>query len=389
MRAVFVPPSLVRRGRRPAVACAAAVAVLAVAGAAPAGASTGLVAPSLDATTDNATTTIDPDLVLPTDTEVEAPAPDFVARDGFNRYGQGSYRVNGPNVLWGSLVWAETATGPASGVRVTMVREQDGWRFSTTTDQLGRFRVAVPDGTYALMATDARLANGTWTDPDMRGPYVVEGIETWNGGRGVGIAGAGVVPRPQYSCRSQVGKIVTGTDGWAPGADPETTSCPYPNRGNGLDGTASVMAWGSWFESYAETGRDGVRLSYQVPPVLPATPAKNTPAPASPVIGVPQLPRTIRLDRRGARSVVVRCLAGTTCAGTVSLTTPVRTRARSTTRPATLASGRLAPGRTRVAFHVTTAGKRLPRRRDTTVDVTWQPTGGTAATTATARLRLP
>jgi hypothetical protein len=348
--------------------------------------------PPLDASTDNPTTQVDPDLVVPTDTEVEPPAPDFEPPAYPYHYGQGSYRVNGPNVLWGSLLWQHTATGPASGVRVTYTRQQDGWRFSTTTDDRGRFRVAVPDGTYALSAADRRLEHGL-VSPRSEGGWLVSGVETWNGGRGTGVPGVGVSPRPATSCTTAYGDVIEGWDDPSPRRSSPAPPCPYAGAGPGLTGTGLTFFWGDWFGTYPETGRDGAILSYMVPPKVAgaaATPAATarptTPAPRA--LGVPRLPRTIQLSARHRTSIAVRCPTGTTCAGTLRLTTAPATRSRAARAGATLAQGTLRAERRAVALRVTSRGRRTAGARARTATVTWTPAGGSPAPAATVRLRI-
>lgn len=393
MRASPAPPGVRRPGlRRVALPAVAAVAVALA--TVPAAGAAGLVPPSLDPSTDNATTHVDPDLVVPTDTVVEAPEPGFVAPPYYGPQGLGQNRVDGPNVLWGSLLWQHTATGPASGVRVTMLRQQDGWRFSTTTDEKGRFRVAVPDGTYALTAADARLPRGTWTPPQATDGRLASGLETWNGGRGTGLAGVGVTPRPLRSCTTADGTVVDGTDADDPGGT--VPRCPFPAAGDGLEGVDAVLHWGTWFGTYPETGRDGAVLSYMVPPAgTPTWPPAWSPPRAAPSttptavrLGVPRLPRTIRLSSRRGGTFAVRCPAATTCAGTVRLSTVAATTRSRSAKPVVLASARIAAGRRTAALRLTARGRRTVARRTTTTTVTWQPVGGTPTTVGPVRLRV-
>lgn len=324
--------------------------------------------------------TPDPRVAIPTDTVVSPPAADFVREDVFPNKGFGGARVTGPNVAWGWISWDGERSGAASDVHVTYISKQTGWRFATVADRYGRFRLAVPDGTYDILLEDPRLPHGIWTRSGS--PYS-GGLDTWNGGMSTGM-GLVLIPRPVHSCRSSPYDVLDGVDGWAPGANDTNTPCvvtPEP-----VDATP----WGPDLAEWAVTGKDRgptAKSSSATPNPFAwlAAPATQAPAPALAATAVPRLARTVRLRRSGATAVRVSCPTATTCAGRVTLLP------RSTTgRPVAgriLASGVLRAGARTVRLRPTTAGRRALRRGSARASVVWTPTGGTAAVASTLVLR--
>jgi len=324
-------------------------------------------------------------LVVPTDTVVSPPAPGFVPSTDPPRPGQIGFRYTSPTVAYGLLNWSATRTGQASGVTVTWTNLRTGWRYATTTDAIGRYRLRIADGSYDVTYSDPRLPYGV-VSPMGDGVANATNVQVWDGGLASGMFD-GVVARPRYSCLDLDRRVVPGVEGWAPGADPATTTC---ENQQGLQSNpqtlAFMLALTTQMADWGRTGRDAL------PPAKAGTPSPlkpgsgPTPAPvaARPVAGLPRVARSLRASTKGT-TVRVTCPTGTSCAGRLSLVP--RAPARRAVRGRVLARGDLRPGATSVRLRLTAAGRRATRRGAAPVTVVWTPAGGKATAGANARLR--
>ncbi|WP_026910266.1 carboxypeptidase-like regulatory domain-containing protein [Patulibacter minatonensis] len=328
-------------------------------------------------------------MVLPTDTVVAPPTADFVPSTAGPVPQQLGWRYTAPGVAYGLLHWWATREGQAGGVTVTYLNLQTGWRYSTTTDVLGRYRLRVPDGSYDVTYADPRLPYGVAPTPGKDRPDY-RGTPIWDGGLAQGTFDS-VVPTPRYSCTGIDGDVVAGVDGWAPGADPAATPCPHLGTVVLGDDSATSMqfmiALSTSMREWGLTGRDPLP-----PSKIAETPWKTSVAAATPGVpaakaqATPRFSSGFRASRRGVLSVRVRCPAGARCAGRVSLVARSATRSAATART-TLARGTVRPGTRTVRLRLTGAGRRATRRGAASVVLVWAPTGGVAVTAAAGRLR--
>jgi hypothetical protein len=314
-----------------------------------------------------------PRVVIPTDTVVSPPAAGFVPEDRGYVPGYATQRIVGPNVAWGWVSWDGIRAGAASGVHVTLISRQTGWRFSTVTDTFGRYRLALPDGNYDTLLEDPRLPYGAVTRGDT--PYS-GGDMAWNGGMSVGM-GLVMYPRPLNSCRLYSYLVLDGVDGWAPGHDDTNTPCVATAAAvpeSTMD--ADTVEW-------AVTGKDRVPVA-PAPIAKPVAPTRSTATavrpPSTAAAGTPRLARTVRLRPAGATVARVRCPTATTCAGRLSVLA-------SAGCGRALASGELRAGARTVRLRPTVAGRRALRRGAVRARVVWTPTGGTSTVAAGVVLR--
>jgi hypothetical protein len=314
----------------------------------------------------------DASIVVPTDTVVTPPAPGFVSAENVASYWLRT-QMDGPNIAWGRLTYAYTATGPAVGVRVTLLNRQTGWSYSTTTVEQGRYRAAVPNGTYAMSLDDPAHPRGLWLYPESPAPYVTADYQLWGGGLGPGYTSS-VVPRPQRSCLVTLPVRTLVVDGLEPTSE-APTECPYAPSSESVAQVGDQMVDDAVF---ARTGRAPAVPSTTFtnagsrPPGPPPVDADAPPAPAAAQIRS----RTVRPDAKSRVRLSVACSKATRCT--------TRIVVRSGSRTVVVARRTIPARRTRtVVLRPGPAGRaRLRHAAQVRVSVT------SGTTTASAVLRV-
>ncbi|WP_320672028.1 carboxypeptidase-like regulatory domain-containing protein [Patulibacter defluvii] len=308
----------------------------------------------------------------------EPPAADFVPLEGSGPVPPMDYVATGERgIAAGFAIYEWTRQGPVADVEVTFVDAYEGWRYRTTTDAAGRYRMLIPDGSYDVVARDPQA-------PDRLvrlggAPYDLRGAGVWGAERG-GLVGLSLIERPRHSCLTKFDRVVEGREGWAPGADPTTSYCPYltpvPNTPEAL------AAWLNWVPDVTHWAT-GAAPSTAPPAKTPwtATPPATTALTVTPT-------RSVVAAASGLVAFRVRCVNAGGCSGRARLTARDR---RGRTRIIASRRYRAADGRGRLRLRLTRTGRALLRGRASgavRARLTWTPDGaGTPALARTVTLR--